>query len=70
MPHAKRMIVLPSMTPGTQRRIVYHRFGKAGAPRLGNRVEPPLRIAAAEGDDDGRHSPETLPGSQPVPVRL
>jgi predicted deacylase len=31
MPHAKRMIVLPSMTPGTQRRIVYHRFGKAGA---------------------------------------
>ena len=31
MPHAKRMIVLPSMTPGTQRRIVYHRFGKVGA---------------------------------------
>jgi predicted deacylase len=31
MPHAKRSINLPSMTPGTGRRIVYHRFGKAGA---------------------------------------
>ena len=31
MPHSKRRIALPSMTPGTGRSIVFHRFGKAGA---------------------------------------
>lgn len=31
MPHSKRRITLPSMTPGTGRSIVYHRFGRAGA---------------------------------------
>lgn len=31
MAHQKRTIDLPSMTPGTRRAIVYHRFGKAGA---------------------------------------
>ena len=31
MPHSKRRIALPSMTPGTGRGIVFHRFGRAGA---------------------------------------
>src|SRR6185503_20888700 len=31
MPHSKRRIPLPAMTPGTCRSIVYHRFGRAGA---------------------------------------
>ena len=31
MPHSKRRIALPSMTPGTGRSIVVHRFGRAGA---------------------------------------
>jgi uncharacterized protein len=31
MPHVKRRIILPSMTPGTGRSIVFHRFGKVGA---------------------------------------
>ena len=31
MPHVKRTIALPSMTPGTRRRLAFHRFGKAGA---------------------------------------
>ncbi len=31
MPHVKRTIALPSMTPGTGRRLAIHRFGKAGA---------------------------------------
>jgi predicted deacylase len=31
MPHAKRTLALPSMTPGTGRRLVAHRFGKSGA---------------------------------------
>ena len=31
MPHVKRTIALPSMTPGTGRRLAFHRFGKAGA---------------------------------------
>ena len=31
MPHSKRRIPLPAMTPGTGRSIVYHRFGRAGA---------------------------------------
>jgi len=31
MPHSKRRIALPSMTPGTGRSLHYHRFGKAGA---------------------------------------
>ena len=31
MPHSRRTIALPSMTPGTGRSIVFHRFGKAGA---------------------------------------
>ena len=31
MAHQKRAINLPSMTPGTRRTIVYHRFGKIGA---------------------------------------
>ncbi len=30
MPHVKRAIALPSMTPGTGRRLVVHRFGKPG----------------------------------------
>src|SRR5687767_6350377 len=40
MPHAKRSISLPSMTPGTGRRIVYHRFG-----RLGTRPKAYLQAA-------------------------
>jgi predicted deacylase len=31
MPYARRSIALPSMTPGTGRSLVVHRFGKAGA---------------------------------------
>lgn len=31
MPHVKRTITLPRMTPGTDRQIVVHRFGRAGA---------------------------------------
>ena len=31
MPRSSGMIKLPSMTPGTERGIVYHRFGRAGA---------------------------------------
>src|SRR5712692_1169202 len=31
MPHVKRTIALPSMTPGTGRRLVAHTFGKSGA---------------------------------------
>ncbi len=31
MPHSKRRIALPAMTPGTGRGIVFHRFGRAGA---------------------------------------
>lgn len=31
MPHSKRRIALPSMTPGTGRSITFHRFGRAGA---------------------------------------
>lgn len=31
MPHTRKTIVLPSMTPGTSRRIAVHRFGKPGA---------------------------------------
>ena len=31
MPHSKKKIVLPSMTPGTQRAITVHRFGRQGA---------------------------------------
>ncbi len=31
MPYVKRTIALPSMTPGTGRRLVVHRFGKSGA---------------------------------------
>jgi hypothetical protein len=31
MPHVKRTIALPAMTPGTGRRLVVHRFGKPGA---------------------------------------
>ena len=31
MPKSTGRITLPAMTPGTQRSIVYHRFGKAGA---------------------------------------
>ncbi len=31
MPHIKSRIALPSMTPGTGRSIVFHRFGRAGA---------------------------------------
>ena len=31
MSHAKSRIVLPSMTPGTGRSVVYHRFGRRGA---------------------------------------
>jgi len=31
MPHSRRRIELPSMTPGTGRSIAVHRFGKAGA---------------------------------------
>jgi len=31
MPHSKRRIALPSMTPGTGRGIVFHRFGRPGA---------------------------------------
>ena len=31
MPHSKRNILLPAMTPGTERSIAVHRFGKAGA---------------------------------------
>ena len=31
MSHSKSRIVLPSMTPGTGRSIVYHRFGRRGA---------------------------------------
>jgi len=31
MPHSKKRIPLPAMTPGTGRSIVYHRFGRAGA---------------------------------------
>ncbi|MDP2639403.1 MAG: succinylglutamate desuccinylase/aspartoacylase family protein, partial [Betaproteobacteria bacterium] len=31
MPHSKRNILLPSMTPGSSRSIAVHRFGKAGA---------------------------------------
>ena len=31
MPHSRRTIRLPSMTPGTARNIVVHRFGRSGA---------------------------------------
>ena len=31
MPHVKRRIALPSMTPGTGRSIVFHRFGRVGS---------------------------------------
>jgi len=31
MPHSKRRIALPSMTPGTGRSIVFHRFGRSGS---------------------------------------
>ncbi len=31
MPHSKNTVALPSMTPGTGRRMVVHRFGRAGA---------------------------------------
>src|SRR5712692_9118151 len=31
MPYVKRTIALPSMTPGTGRRLVVHTFGKSGA---------------------------------------
>jgi len=31
MPHSKRRIALPSMTPGTGRSVDFHRFGRAGA---------------------------------------
>jgi len=31
MSHSKSRIVLPSMTPGTGRSVVYHRFGRRGA---------------------------------------
>mgnify|MGYP001561010206 CR=1 FL=1 len=31
MPQSRRTIALPSMTPGTGRSIVFHRFGRAGA---------------------------------------
>ena len=31
MAHLRKSIALPSMTPGTGRRIAYHRFGKTGA---------------------------------------
>jgi len=31
MPHSKRNILLPSMTPGSSRSVAVHRFGKAGA---------------------------------------
>jgi len=31
MPHSKRRIALPAMTPGTGRSIAVHRFGRAGA---------------------------------------
>ena len=31
MPHSRRKITLPSMTPGSGRSIAVHRFGRAGA---------------------------------------
>lgn len=31
MPHSRRTIALPSMTPGTGRSLAFHRFGSAGA---------------------------------------
>jgi hypothetical protein len=54
----------PTHRAGRVENVFEHRLGDAHAIAVRDGLEPPLRIAAAERNDDGSHCPEESTGGR------